>query len=89
MFDVEYEGSIYRYCKDKGRGYWIGISGSRSCDGFFPGSYCQVPIGFWPRLRKSALNQGVDESIFKRSKPEKKKSVSRKKKKDEGSISIF
>jgi len=87
MFDVEHEGSVYRYCKEKGKGYWIGISGRRG--GFYPGAYCHVPIGFWPTLRKSALSQGADESIFKREKKEKKKSVSRKKKQDENSISIF
>jgi len=90
MFDVEHEGSVYRYCKEKGKGYWIGVSRSRNYGrGFYPGAYCQVPIGFWPTLRKSALSQGASESIFKSEKKEKKKSVSRKKKQDENSISIF
>jgi|TARA_R110001583_G_scaffold16234_5_gene66142 hypothetical protein len=88
MFDVKHNGNVYRYCKSDRGNYWIGVSGTRN--EFYPGAYCHVPLAFCNELRKSAIEQGADKSIFKAPKKEAKKaSVSRKKKKDEGSISIF
>ena len=87
MFDVEHDGNVYRYCKNDKGSYWIGVSGRRG--GVYPGAHCHVPLGYWNVLRKAALEQGADESIFKTAKKVEKKSVSRSKKKDENSISIF
>ena len=86
MIDVEYEGGVYRYCEDKKKNYWIGVKRGGS---IFPGVNCWVPIGFWPVLRKAAIEQGVPAESFIRKEKPKKKSVSRSKKQDKDCISIF
>ena len=86
MIDVEYEGGIYRYCEDKKKNYWIGV---RRGGSNFPGVNCWVPIGFWPELRKAAIEQGIPKETFAAKKKAEKKSVSHRKKVDKDCISIF
>ena len=87
MIETIFEGSKYRFCKDKGRKYWIGISGRGS---MYPGNHCVAPSCMWGILEKTAIESGIskEEFICRKEVKEKKSRVSSKKN-NGPSISIF
>ena len=91
MIDVEYEGNTYRYYRtNSGRGYWVGIKGSRCA--MYTGQYCTIPLGFYSNLRSQALKLGYSEDTFSPKAQKIEKKIKRSKRRtitDSNCIKIF
>lgn len=87
MIESIFEGNKYRFCKDKKRKYWLGISGR---GGLFPGVHCVAPMSIWGELQAIAIEDGHSKADFMLEKHEEKTKRTRAPKKAKGpSISIF
>ena len=87
MIESIFQGNKYRFCKDKRRKYWLGISGS---GGMFPGKHCVAPMSIWGELESIAIEAGHSKEEFLLEKKEQKAKRARASKKAKGpSISIF